>query len=789
MHRMTRLLLGATFLLAAPAWAYDVDASLTRIEGQVLVAENALQSVSDNLENRTGFIGSEDAKRRFENAVFAYLVGDYDSGAKEFFTLVEAAAFDEGSVWQTDSEWYYAECLFELQNFILAEEAYKAIIEKGTPHPFFGDSVRRLLELYGLTGNADKFYDIYETYIVCEPTGNEQECESLVEPTDFVKYTVAKSFYRQEQYARAKSLLEEIAPGSMFYGRSRYVMGVMLVVDGDLDSAIAEFQEVSTSSINTAEDREIVDLANLALGRLYYERGELTQSSNYYQKIGRSSAYFPDALYEISWTFIKDGDYPQALQSVEIFLLAFPDHRYSAELRLLQGHLHMKEAQYDEALQNYEDIVDDYMPIEEALAAIARDEYKPMEWFNTLVELDSLDKYYGQEIPEYALEMLASDPEVAKAVSLSKELARQETEIGESEQLIDELNAAFAKGARTIASYNQGRLELQRLQGEVILLKSSLLEAEEAWLLEHLPDDRAVDVRALRAERETLATGERAQQARKQAEEEARGVESRMTSLEEDMAKIAITVRELETQMAGLEENLVDAELSPEERGKVEREMSALDDDLRAARGELDRLKSEYGGLRKQAAVLWAAAESSGNEALNAGYDELHKDLSRFRSHLRTDDKNAIAGRMDSCWTRLDVVWDNTAHFRSQLDSLESEEFVRLKTTFDAEVDNVSRERDELVEQKDGVSDLADAVTREGVERVRREFAESVLEADKGVIDVYWVKKVDVSDEYSALLKEQEALVKELNNRFRLIRSNLPDPTLTAPTDPTGGEQ
>ena len=775
------LLLGASLALSPSlALAYDVDASLTRIEGQVTLAENSLDSVSNNLEDRSGFIGVEDAKRRFENAVFAYLIGDYDAGAKEFFTLVQAAAFTPGSVWQTDSEWYLAECLFELENFILAEEAYQSIIDQGPQHPFFADSVRRQLELYGLTGQGERFYEVYEDYIV----------SNRVPPTDLVKYTVAKSFYRQGEYARAKSLLEDVPEGSMFYGRARYVMGVMLVVDNQLEDAIIEFEKVSTSSINTAEDREVVDLANLALGRLFYEDNNLAKSSGYYQQVGRTSPYFADALYEISWTFIRDGDYLAALQSVEIFLLAYPDHRYSAELRLLQGHLNMKEAQYDAALGNYESIVDDYTPVEEALAAISRDEYKPMEWFDTLVELDNLDKYFGQEIPDYALEMLAADPEVARAVLLSKELSRQEDEIEASEQLIEELNEAFSKGARSISSYNQGRLEIQRLQGETVMLKAGLLEAEEAWLLENVPDNIAVEVRALRTQREKLAQGEgTVNAARNKAEEEAKTIEGRMDSMKKDMSKIAITIDELEVQIGEIEAGLGTADLSPEARGEYERELNGLNDDLKAGRTELDRLRDEYSTLQAKANELWDAAEASGNQALNVGYDELRTQLVAYRRHVRSSEKNAVTGRLDSAWVRLDALHNNTNRLSNDLGGLEADEFTRLKTTFDAEVSNVAHERSRLTEEADGMTDLADDITRQGLERVRAEFAESVLEADKGAVDVYWVKKVDVTDEHRALQKEQEALVRELNGRFRLIRSGLPDPTRTVPTDPAGGGQ
>ena len=277
--------------------------------------------------------------------------------------------------------------------------------------------------------------------------------------------------------------------------------------------------------------------------------------------------------------------------------------------------------------------------------------------------------------------------------------------------------------------------------------------------------------------------------ARLQAEKEAQDVEARMKKLDADMSKISITIAELEGQLQALEARLGASDLPPEQRAEVERELEALGSDLSAARAELGRLQSEYAELQSKASTLRDAAEASGNEALNAGYDTLHKELAAYRKHVRTSDKNAITGRFDSLWTRLDAIQSGAQRLSGELGSLEAKEFTRLKSTFDAEVGNVARERGELGTAQGHVSALADQVTRQGLERVRSDFAESVLEADKGVVDVYWVKKVDVSDEYSALLKEQEALVRELNGRFRLIRAGLPDPTLNVPTDPTGAKQ
>ncbi len=760
--------LAALLLFVGDALAADAATveRLDRIELQVASAEDSLSRVERDLTRRAGFLGAEEARRRFENAVYHYLVGEYDTGAKEFFTLVESGAFPVGSPLLADSQWYLAECLFELGNHALAEEAFQGIISAGPNHPFFRDAVRRELELYGLTGQGTKFYGLYD---------------NVVQPTDIVRYTVGKSFYRQGEYVRAKSMLGEIPSDSLYFGRSRYLLGTILVVEGSYSDAIPEFEKASGISVDTAEHREIVDLANLALGRLHYEQGDFIASSEYYQRISRQSQYFADALYEIGWTFIKQGDYQQALQSVEIFLLAFPEHRYTAQLKLLHGHLSMKEAQFEQALSTYQGVVDEYSPVHDAIQAIEQDAMKPMEWFDTLVELDSIDRYYGEDIPGYAVEMLASQPEVYRAVEVHRELRRQKQEIEESEQLIVELNEALRSGSDALTAFQSGRSEIGRLDMETVRLKGELLAAEEAWLLLVLPENLHAQVRSVRAEREKLMMGEGgSKKARDAASAKAEDSEARAEKVRKDAAKVAIQVEELDKQADELQGRMVGAELSDEDRASVSARLGEVKADLEHARGELARLQSEQVKLEASASQHRSQADSAGNSAMIAGYDGLHDELAALRRHAPASEKDT-ARLIDGMWARLSGVDSKSESLASRLGSLESTELASIRRTLDRETREVSQQKNDYVSRSAAADRLADEVTRDGLNGLRVEFSESVLEADKGIVDVYWVKKVTVSDERRAMNLEREALLRELNQRFSIIRQGLPEPTQNLP--------
>jgi len=59
------------------------------------------------------------------------------------------------------------------------------------------------------------------------------------------------------------------------------------------------------------------------------------------------------------------------------------------------------------------------------------------------------------------------------------------------------------------------------------------------------------------------------------------------------------------------------------------------------------------------------------------------------------------------------------------------------------------------------------------IQDVHDEFAQTVLSADKGIVDVYWVRKQQTAEEMQATIKQQAEMLTELNEQYRIIRENL----------------
>jgi len=188
------LLLLLSFGSVQAASDRSTPSNLKSLEDDVTELSTSIDTIQQNFSQRSGMIGVEEAKKRYEEAVYKYLIGDFEAASTEFFILVRSKSLANQSL-AHDAEWYLGECLFELGNYRTATEAYRGILDIGPTHPFFSDGVRRSLESFAILGDDALFDSYYNTYIA---TGK-------VKTTDLINYTLAHSFRLRSQAERNKA--------------------------------------------------------------------------------------------------------------------------------------------------------------------------------------------------------------------------------------------------------------------------------------------------------------------------------------------------------------------------------------------------------------------------------------------------------------------------------------------------------------------------------------------------------------------------------------------------------
>jgi hypothetical protein len=677
-------------LATAHAGRAENSARADRIEAEIERLLSTATRVESSVAPGRGFITAEQAVQRYQDYVFFHLVGRHEQAAEGFFTLVTTGALTDAGL-HFDAEWYLAESLFKMGNTKTAEANYRVILDDPR-HPFREDAVRRLLEIY--IDDDDAFQRLYESEIV----------SGRVRASDLVTYSVGKAFFRKGDRVQAKSTLGDLTKESPYYRKGRYILGAIMVVEGNLETAAQIFRSIVELSVETTDDRRVLDLSLLALGRIYMELGLYQEASGFYARISADSEYLADKLYEEIWTLIKQKeeirqirtrsakDLPaeeiallqrreqelvaQALRGVDLFLLRFSDHPYTARLRLVQGHLHTQAAEYQSALTAYEAVVSEYAPVRERFREFVESPDKPREYFEQLLKLG--DKFQGtrDQLPAFAMSMVLADVELGRAMTIYRDLERQRQMLATSEAIIQELRQALSN-ATGIGGFDTLRYDAQFARSLIVQRHYELLELEDAILEDALSGDAKRQVVAQRAA-------------------------------------------------------LVDAQASS---------LAAV------ASGEPERAR---------AAIV---AARSGRTAA--------------RATVRDPDARALIDRIDRMHTALRGADDSLATSEDRLGPLEAAELDRIRERFEREVTQVEQQRQDMRSTLAEAERVSIDLTRSGFGRLEDFFADSVMRADVGIVDVYWAQKVEVSDEKKRVLEERNQLRTRILNRFDQIEQKL----------------
>jgi tetratricopeptide (TPR) repeat protein len=645
----------ALWLVLASSAAHASDKYLPAIEkldSQADVVEEDSHGLLRRIAPGRAFpLRGEPAIQRYTDSIYWGMLGDHEREASALFTLVTTGVLVERGL-HRDAEWSLAEALFNAGNRATAESRLEVLLND-QQHPFRPDAVRLLLELYARAGRIDEFYQLYNAEIV----------SGRVRASDVVTYSVGRAFWLQGAFGRAEASrhFAMVPPQSNYYGRAQYFLGVIEVADGDLASAVPIFTQVTRLSADTPDQAQVRDLALLALGRIAYEQSDFAAADGWYAQIPAESPVLGRALYEQAWCRIKAGGletdlgaqrlaYAKALDAIGVYLLSYPNGAEAAELRVVEGQLQTLSARWDDAVGSFDQVVADYTPVEAQFAALARADEDRSTYFARVV---AIGQGPTEDVPEYARQLVLSDPDLAKAIQLFTDLDHQRADIEYSEGLIRELDGALAEAAA---------LDPVKLQAEIGTVRQELGRAR---------------------------------------------------------------VGALETEEA----------LIGEQAGK------SVVDDLRARR-------------------------------LALGTDPKPDAIRDLRAQYQTvgPKRSPELARLDEVHAALDRAQDNLDDAEMRLFSTEVEDTARLRAVYDQEVKNVAIERTDHAQSLVAAQEVSVALTRAGFGRLEDLFGQSVLNADMGIVDVFWEKKTETYDRKQELLRAKVDVLDQIDSRFDLIR-------------------
>lgn len=699
-------------------------------------------------------ITAEEAAARFDQTLVKHLVGDHRAAAEGFFTLVSTGVLEDSGL-HRDAEWYLGEALLALENYRSAAQRFRAVVDDET-HPFRDDGVRRLLEIYARAHDRAAFEALYE----------EQIAGRSVAPSPLVTYTLAKGYYQQGLLDRATEHFAQVPADSEFGARARYFVGVIAVVEGDLPRAARVFEAVADMPWEGAEGRHVHDLALLALGRIHYDHQNYDAAAGFYDRVEADSTFQAEKLYELVWSSIRAEHWDEALNHVEVFLLAFPDHRYTAQMTLLQGHLNVQQEQWDGALLAYGDVVGQYGPLRDRFAQLARPRSDARPEIREVME----DLGGVSDLPPFAVAMLRADPRLARAIEVFRDLHQERAQLEAAEALIAELRV-FMEQQGSMGPYAPLRLEALERRGDVVRQRIELLRTQARWVADAM-GAMPPDLEALESKRQALE-------------------ERFAASSEADVDRARASLLDFERRVGALraEANTLrargrgDAAAADDLRARLDltrglegAERRGLEADLARRLSVLEQTNVRLSEIEHELTQLevpdvLAQVDPGASDSLFADLGTLARQYAGIRSQVgplseRSEQIDAANTLLDDAYARLGSVVDAVA-------DAEDDEIRRLRTQFDALVAQVADLRTEHDRTTADAQQVSDTLTRHGFATLEAYFAGSVERADVGIVDVHWAQKLGVADELAMLRSERGAVLDRLDTRFQLIRKRM----------------
>jgi hypothetical protein len=741
----------AALLVLAPVVAHADD-----LAGKLASYENEATGLAADLPTPGQLTGAA-GQKRLVDAEISYALGDYDAAALVLFDLV-------GNQQASDMEaatYYLAESLYQKGDRGSARAYFEQIVRAGnSASKYYRPSLERLVEL-----GIKRKDDTTEQYV--------QTLQPLMASSPSVPYVLGKYAYSQDKLDDALALFSQVPKGSDYELQALYFTGTTYVAKKDLAKATDTFADLVTRKPRTSIDRRVIELGQLALGRIYYEREEPSKSIDSYLLVDRHSDLFPDALYEVAWVYVKNKQYDKALRALELLELSDPTSNKTPTVRILEGNLRIRKAQmirqaqidgtvgteenddpateYEKASKIFTETHDQYMPSYVALSQMVDGSLDPTSFISQIAGRNEHVFQLAQPIPEAAAQWLRDEPEVQRFVGIESDLASVQANLTATQSLIERLDAVI--GAKDHSELYPAlaarRARIEAIQQGLVRLRSQI--HQQAGVA--TPERTALENQFTALGNPEQAFSDRVTGARDgfdKLDEQATEIDQAISSSE----AMAVAMRKFAAdtmpadQRASIQQQL-------DEAGK---EAQSIEDELAATRREIvlgkdlatipDDQVTQARALRKQ---LTAAENAEARSMTN----------------------NDLAQRAMRLANQLDQTDAQIAQLQET--SIEHAKLALAAAEKDLEAFKAEREGYEAESRSIGTTVLGASF-----KNVKAKFYDVIVRTDVGNVDVAWSQKEDNDDDLKRLNLARSRELKQLKDEFKDIL----DETTAKPSAP-----
>lgn len=789
---MMRALVGLVgWAIASPAWAAPKDGpglgelatALREAEANVVAAERAA-AADDTPSDAT-------LAKRLVDGQLRLAEGDAEGAAIKFLDLIENYAESPAGI---QAVHHLGEALVRLDMSRWAAELFSRNLADGRPDArrFHQRSVARLFDLAiprrdqgfarrpGVSATPEvraRLQSVGVDVTVQPPSGvlDAANVERLVkwaasfpaaDRTAELRYSYGRWLYLTGKHDAAIAELDALSPldvplsrggpDAQWRVRAAYVAASAALAAGDPDAALERFARITKNRTPDPRDRQIVELAWMAIGRVHHDAEQTDDAVRAYRRIGRDSPFFPEAMYETAWTLLRAARFDQAVQALDLLLIYDPESPIVPEIKQLRGKVRIQQRNYKGAEEEFLGLRREFDRLAKQLGRKLSAKGDATEWFAAVIGEDMEQFSLASVLPVGALPVARALPRAAQGEDLAREVGALERELAETRALLARMEGA-------VRARDKSRLfnDLAAHAASLDNVEDELCEVEEA-LIARLGRDK--DLGALETKRSRLRDkvdrplGDRTEGQRKKI--------MGLQRLHERAHKLDLVV-------AGMRAELVASERYYEETRKDQKiDHQGFLREAAAIRDLIAQHEAEVAALRERIASAQAALR----------YDDPLRDarqtaMTAYRQHL-VGMYGALAkssGQPDvaTLWKRAQGLHARTDKARVALDRTAGGRLEGAVAILATERANLDAYLGELTGKKSDTKVLVAEVMAAAYADVVTELESMVLRSEVGLLDVAWAMKESESEEVERLEFERDRELREIDAAIEMGMEDL----------------
>lgn len=734
----------ALLLAARTGHAEDLASKLASYESE-------LHALGADLP-RPNQMSTSTGQRRLVDAQVAYATGDYNAASLALFDLSAKSTGLDKEI----ATYYLAESLFAKGDRGLARTYYQAIAQIGPSSRYYQPALQRIVEIATTENDSTTAEDALR----------------MLDGSPRSQYIRGKYAFAQGKYDDAIAMFASVPKGSEQELQALYYTATAQVAKQDFAKATDAYADLTTRTPRTNTDRRVVELSQLALGRIYYERDQASKSIDSYLLIDRKSDLFPTALYEVSWVYVKNKQYDKALVALELLEKLDPQSTNTPTVKILEGNLRVRKAQmlrlaeitgttnnaetsspdaeYSKAEAIFQETHDLYNPSYVAVAKMVDGALNPASFIDQIAERNTRVFQESAPIPEAAAQWLREQPEVHRVVSVETDLGQIQSNLADSEAIIERLEGVLRSGDRLTLypALSSRRMRIAAIEHALIKMRIDMAEQQ---IRGGANGGQATETRrALAAQYQALGDPEAAYADRTNA------TRGEFDTIDRSTAEVQGAIMSTQAISVALRKYALDVDLSADQKATMQKELDDAALEARAIEDELAEVRRELVLGKDLSGVgdtdLLAARELRAR--LRAAQDAEQRALGN-RAPALGDRAMRIAGALDAL--------DQT------IDRLVGEGIDEIKNILREERKNLEEYKGLLAEYESEARTVGSEILAASFKDVKARFEDVIVRSDVGLVDVSWSEKEDSDDDYKRLNLARSRDLKQLKDEFRFV--------------------